>query len=284
MSAVLERVQVVLYEGAGSAAIDERVGLTTALLERGYAVSMSRERGRLGANQARLMVVLGCFDDAPPAVASSAETELCFEDIRGLEIDAVVARVDALRDGQALPEPKAWKPWFPVIDHDRCTDCMQCLSFCLFDVYGVDDAGHISVQKPTNCKTDCPACSRVCPDVAILFPKYRAGPINGAEIDEEDLKRESMKVDISALLGGNIYEALRNRSAKAKSRFSKERSEDKALEERRRCLGKLRESMDIPLEVLSALPSLSEIQQRSEEAKERGRIALEGQQRKETES
>ena len=23
------------------------------------------------------------------------------------------------------------KPWFPVIDYDRCTNCMQCLSFCL---------------------------------------------------------------------------------------------------------------------------------------------------------
>src|SRR2546422_3501427 len=32
-----------------------------------------------------------------------------------------------------------WKPWFPVIDYDRCTNCMQCLSFCLFGVYGVED-------------------------------------------------------------------------------------------------------------------------------------------------
>ena len=31
------------------------------------------------------------------------------------------------------------------------------------------------------------ACSRVCPEVAILFPKYRHGPIHGGEIDVERL-------------------------------------------------------------------------------------------------
>ena len=136
---------------------------------------------------------------------------------------------------------------------------MQCLSFCLFDVYGVTTEGKIKVQNQTNCKTDCPACSRVCPEVAILFPKYKAGPINGDEIDADDLRREGMKVDISALLGGDIYAALRDRSAKAKSRFSKERDEDRALKERLRCLAKLQEQMEIPPEVLAALPSVDEI-------------------------
>ncbi len=84
------------------------------------------------------------------------------------------------------PKPGGWKPWFPVIDYNRCTNCMQCLSFCLFDVYGVDTGGKIKVQKSHNCKTDCPACSRVCPEVAILFPKYKAGPINGDVVKAED--------------------------------------------------------------------------------------------------
>ena len=48
-----------------------------------------------------------------------------------------------------------------------------------------------------------------------------------------------MKVDISALLGGDIYAMLRDRSAKAKSRFSKERDDDRALKERQNCLIKL---------------------------------------------
>ncbi len=164
-------------------------------------------------------------------------------------------------EGPASEKPEdPWKPWFPVIDFDRCTNCMQCLSFCLFDVYGVSEQQKIQVKNPTKCKTDCPACSRVCPEAAILFPKYRAAPINGAEVSEEDLRREKMQVDISSLLGGNIYEMLRDRTAKARSRFSKERDEERALKERKRCMKKLQEKLDIPDEVINALPSLEQIQ------------------------
>jgi NAD-dependent dihydropyrimidine dehydrogenase PreA subunit len=152
---------------------------------------------------------------------------------------------------------------------------MQCLSFCLFDVYGVSTDGKIQVQNQNNCKTDCPACSRVCPEVAILFPKYRHGPINGDEVNSEDVRREAMKVDISALLGGDIYQALRDRSERAKSRFSKERDEDRALKERTRCLEKLRAiAADIPPEVLSALPSPDQIRAKAEKARTAGQLAL----------
>jgi NAD-dependent dihydropyrimidine dehydrogenase PreA subunit len=166
-----------------------------------------------------------------------------------------------------------WKPWFPVIDYQRCTNCMQCLSFCLFDVYGVSPDSKIQVRNQDNCKTDCPACSRVCPEVAIMFPKYRHGPINGEEINSEDVRREAMKVDISALLGGDIYAALRDRSARAKSRFSKERDDDRALQERQNCLLKLKEALDIPAEVLAALPTVDEIRAKAEEAMTRARQA-----------
>ncbi len=175
------------------------------------------------------------------------------------------------------PQAGGWRPWFPVIDYGRCTNCMQCLSFCLFDVYGVSAAGKIEVRNQTNCKTDCPACSRVCPEVAIMFPKYRHGPIHGGEIDADDVRREAMKVDISALLGGDIYAALRDRSAKAKSRFSKERDDERALKERRLCLTQLQKELDIPAEVLSALPSLDEIRAKAEAAQARARQALAAQ-------
>ena len=75
--------------------------------------------------------------------------------------------------------------------------------------------------------------------MAILFPKYKAGPINGDEVNADDLEREEMKVDISALLGGDIYAALRQRSQHASSRFARERDDQRALEERKRCLAKL---------------------------------------------
>ena len=85
------------------------------------------------------------------------------------------------------------------------------------------------------------------------------------------------KVDISALLGGDIYSLLRTRSEKARSRFSKERDEDKALKERQKCLAKLAQAGDIPPEVLMSLPSPEEIARRAEEASARAKAALVGQ-------
>jgi NAD-dependent dihydropyrimidine dehydrogenase PreA subunit len=175
--------------------------------------------------------------------------------------------------GAVEARPSAWKPWFPVLDYQRCTNCMQCLSFCLFDVYGVSKDGKIQVQNQSNCKTECPACSRVCPEVAIMFPKYRHGPINGDEVSTDDVRREAMKVDISALLGGDIYSQLRDRSAKAKSRFSKERDDERALQERQNCLIKLTQALDVPAEVLAALPTVDEIRAKAEAAMARAREA-----------
>ena len=109
----------------------------------------------------------------------------------------------------------------------------------------------------------------ICPDAAILFPKYKAGPINGAPLTDEDLKREAMKVDISALLGGDLYKALRERSETAKKRFSTERDESKALLERKRCLAKLQKDFDIPDEVLMTLPGTEAIEDRARRAKEK---------------
>jgi Pyruvate/2-oxoacid:ferredoxin oxidoreductase delta subunit len=221
------------------------------LLEKGYSVSCGRS------------------DDA----ASGTGMLVPASDLGGAALDGLLARLDTTREERGLRAGGAWKPWFPVIDYQRCTNCMQCLSFCLFEVYGASPEGTIQVQNQNNCKTDCPACSRVCPDVAIMFPKYRHSPINGDEVNSEDVRREAMKVDISALLGGDIYAALRDRSARAKSRFSKERDDERALKERQNCLVKLQETLDVPPEVLAALPSLDEIRAKAEAATARARQA-----------
>jgi NAD-dependent dihydropyrimidine dehydrogenase PreA subunit len=279
-------LHVIVYEGDGSRPLEDRprCELVQALLEKDCSIASVRQRGQsaqqrvsLSGLQTGVTLVLGRFEQSQPEQAEDAQSggQVRFLGIEGLATAAVVELVEAVRREVCGEPAKFWKPWFPVIDFNRCTNCMQCLSFCLFDVYGVTTEGKIKVQNQTNCKTDCPACSRVCPEVAILFPKYKAGPINGDEIDSEDLRREGMKVDISALLGGDIYAALRDRSAKAKSRFSKERDEDRALKERLRCLAKLQEQMDIPPEVLAALPSIDEIRARSEQAKARAQAALE---------
>ena len=110
-----------------------------------------------------------------------------------------------------------------------------------------------------------------------MFPKYRSGPINGDVVSDADLQREKMKVDISSLLGGDVYQMLRDRSDKARSRFSKERDADKALTERQKCLVKLAQAGDIPPEVLMSLPSPEEIQRRAQEAKAKAEAALRNQ-------
>ena len=272
-------LRVVIYEGEGSRPLDAAARFATSrtLLEKGYAVTSVRTGGYSDAGDVSgVMIVLGQFTGQLPSQADSSDgqTKLHFRDIAGLDPTQILALIDGLRGESKAPKPVSWKPWFPVIDYGRCTNCMQCLSFCLFDVYGVSEAGKIKVQNENHCKTDCPACSRVCPEVAILFPKYRSGPINGDEINPEDLRREAMKVDISSLLGGDIYAALRDRSAKAQSRFSKERDEDRALKERTRCLTKLQENLEIPMEVLASLPSIEQIQAKAEQAKARAAEAL----------
>jgi len=273
-------LRVVLYEGRDAEPLDptRRTSTFVSLLERGYAVTRVIGDGAVARHDGGSLVVLGQFGGRIPNQGQGDDgTQARFHDIAGLDAGQVTAMVDATRDELQAARHDDWKPWFPVIDYDRCTNCMQCLSFCLFGVYGVDGGQKIEVQNNDNCKTNCPACSRVCPEAAIMFPKYKAGPINGDVVSAADLNREKMKIDISALLGGDVYSMLRERSEKARSRFSKERDADKALKERQNCLIKLAESGDIPAEVLMSLPSPDEIARRAEEAKAKAQAALAAQ-------
>lgn len=87
--------------------------------------------------------------------------------------------------------------WYPVIDYSRCTNCMQCIDFCLFGVYGVDAAQTILVEQPDNCRKGCPACSRVCPENAIIFPQHKTPAIAGSPAGAAG----SLKIDLSKLFG-----------------------------------------------------------------------------------
>jgi NAD-dependent dihydropyrimidine dehydrogenase PreA subunit len=70
-----------------------------------------------------------------------------------------------------LPFPRHER-WYPVVDRSRCVECHQCVEFCIFGVYARDRRKHLVVKNPDNCKPGCPACSRVCPSQAIIFPLY----------------------------------------------------------------------------------------------------------------
>jgi Pyruvate/2-oxoacid:ferredoxin oxidoreductase delta subunit len=254
-------LHVGLYEGPGAQTLstDERFNALVQLLAQGVTV-------RRGGSMEDLDVLVGQFSESS-SPSPKPTLHLGSESLEGHLADSK-AKAGAATSAN-------WKPWFPVIDYDRCTNCMQCLSFCLFGVYGVDADRKLQVQNQDQCKTNCPACSRVCPEAAIMFPKYKAGPINGDVVSDADLQREKMKVDISALLGGDVYSLLRDRSEKARSRFSKERDADKALAERQKCLTKLASmASDIPPEVLASLPSPEEIARRAEEAAAKAKAAL----------
>jgi Pyruvate/2-oxoacid:ferredoxin oxidoreductase delta subunit len=270
-------LRVVLYEGEGAQALDanERFTALTVLLERGYAVTRTTTQGSVAPADRTSLLVLGKFNGpAPQAQDANGQVTVRFQNLDGTDAARVAELVETERTERGAAKHGDWKPWFPVIDYDRCTNCMQCLSFCLFGVYGVDGGGKIQAQNQDNCKTNCPACSRVCPEAAIMFPKYKSGPINGDVVSAEDLDREKMKIDISALLGGDVYSMLRQRSERAQTRFSKERDANKALTERQKCLVKLAQSGDIPAEVLMSLPSPDEIMRRAEEAKAKAQAAL----------
>ena len=273
-------LRVVLYEGDGAQPLDatDSFAAMTALLERGYAVTRTTTRGSVAPADHTSLLVLGKFGaNTPAAEDAGGRVAMQFRNLDQFDAQHVADLVESERSQRGAAQHGEWKPWFPVIDYDRCTNCMQCLSFCLFGVYGVDAGGKIQAQNHDNCKTNCPACSRVCPEAAIMFPKYKSGPINGDVVSAEDLDREKMKIDISALLGGDVYSMLRQRSERAQTRFSKERDANKALTERQKCLVKLAQSGDIPAEVLMSLPSPDEIMRRAEEAKAKAQAALAAQ-------
>jgi NAD-dependent dihydropyrimidine dehydrogenase PreA subunit len=175
------------------------------------------------------VALLNMRADAPEAIVEAA--------LRGTEGACrcecgMNARVlESVLEVQGAP---AWVPWFPVIDRDRCTGCRQCLDFCLFGVFGTDAQGRVVVEHPENCKTNCPACARVCPEAAIIFPKYTGAPINGAPVGAPG-QAEPVQVDLAALVSGDLRAMLRERSESARRRSSEDRDPERAAAERARC-------------------------------------------------
>jgi NAD-dependent dihydropyrimidine dehydrogenase PreA subunit len=105
-------------------------------------------------------------------------------------------------DGQGDLQPtrideQTGRRWYPVIDYSRCTNCLECLDFCLFGVYGVAAGDSILVEQPDNCRKGCPACSRVCPENAIIFPQHKSPAIAGSP----DGEAGGLKIDLSRLFG-----------------------------------------------------------------------------------
>lgn len=99
--------------------------------------------------------------------------------------------------GQAIEEATRAR-WYPVVDYGRCTGCLECLNFCLFGVYGLGEGDAILVEQPDACRNGCPACARVCPEGAIMFPQHKDPAIGG----DPRASRSGLKLDLSQLFGG----------------------------------------------------------------------------------
>ena len=157
---------------------------------------------------------------------------------RELENSSIFDKISVFLDGDAqkgvpseLHSNTEWPSWFPAIDYSRCTACGQCADFCLFGVYQKTDK-RVIVTNPQGCKNNCPACGRICPQTAIVFPKYdQGGAISGADTIDEIAEQQRQKHDVDTILGSNIYKALEMRKAKRQSIIRSEAMR-KAMEER----------------------------------------------------
>ncbi len=94
--------------------------------------------------------------------------------------------------------------WYPVIDYDRCTNCLECLNFCLFGVFGMDKSEQIFVEQANACRDGCPACSRVCPSQAIMFPRHDSPAVAGDPTASDD----GFNLDLVQLLGSATPEQI----------------------------------------------------------------------------
>ena len=144
---------------------------------------------RIAREESTQVVGLGDWIGGNP----SAEQRARFEKPTNDTAIGAMATVGSVQPIEDQPSRR----WYPVIDFSRCTNCMECIDFCLFGVYGVDQVDTILVEQPDNCRKGCPACSRVCPENAIVFPQHKSPAIAGAAGETAG----SLKIDLSKLFG-----------------------------------------------------------------------------------
>ncbi|MHC4181151.1 MAG: ATP-binding protein [Planctomycetota bacterium] len=179
-------------------------------------------------------------DPAQPAGESSDRSIWCL-DLREHdqlepmleEIDRIAAEsagepVVALAGAQAkatggatrLEESTQFR-WYPVVDYGRCGNCLECLNFCLFGVFGLDESGQLLVEQPDACRDGCPACSRVCPSHAIMFPQHNNPVIAG----DPEASTDGFNLNLVQLLGSasaaELAAAERDRALAEKTKADK---------------------------------------------------------------
>ena len=211
--------------------------------------------------QSDSITIIACYPRAIKWLFHAAGAPLPSEGVeilnmRCLSVEDIIAALpqSTTSKGQGthrLEKTGDWVPWFPVIDYERCVNCMQCLNFCLFGTFELSEDGRVQVKNPANCKTNCPACATACPQRAIIFPKYGDSPVNGDEVREDRTPEERKEMNITDFSKVNIYDAIRWRSQTG-ARFSK--NEQKTDGEKNiSTIKQIQKELNIPSDVLAAL-------------------------------
>ncbi|MDR2756298.1 MAG: hypothetical protein LBC20_11380 [Planctomycetaceae bacterium] len=123
---------------------------------------------------------------------SNTDTDRIFEFIAGAD-DLFLISENSGGNVERLDELTV-KRWYPVIDLGECIGCLECLNFCLFGVYVIGRDKKPVTDQPDACRDGCPACARVCPGAAIMFPMHDDPDISGRT--DARTVRQKVRIDL----------------------------------------------------------------------------------------
>jgi len=146
--------------------------------------AFERLRQRIGATE------LTCFD--------LAEMQDSMQD-SAVALDSLSYPECAISTDVRRVDKPFQRRWYPIIDYQVCQNCLECVNFCLFGVYTIQEDRTPLVEQPDHCRDGCPACSRVCPAGAILFPEYDDPIIAGRQKRAETVESPA-KDDLDRLI------------------------------------------------------------------------------------
>lgn len=252
-------VKHILYCNCGGERIQEDVKKTVekALQDASVKVTVLSDLcGMVALNKDKLeglfseeseIMVIGCYKRTMTLLFDQIRDNLVPDTTEHLNlidetVETATKKIAAFKEGakrtvdhMEITGESDWPSWYPIIDTARCTNCGQCADFCLFGVYEKSET-HPEVVHPQGCKNGCPACGRICPTTAIIFPKYKhGGAIGGSDEIDEQAEQQRQAQDIGRILGDDLYDALERRKIKRRS-IIREETMMRAITERENAL------------------------------------------------